>query len=336
MGIKHLNKFLMSNCSKRAISKINFASLFGKTLAIDTSIYIYKFIGDGSLIENMYMFISILKKHNITPIFVFDGKPPEEKKDLINHRKNKKQEAENEYNEIKQKIETQTELDDKEVRELEQKMETLKKQFVRIKQTDIDTTKEILSAYGIKYLESDGEADVLCAKLVLSEKVWGCVSDDMDMFLYGCNRVIRQVSLLNQTCYLYKLDVILKELEMPMNIFRQIMVISGTDYNIGDKTNLDETIKWYYEYQKYIYNISRYCQKPVFHTEYSFFEWLNKNTKYIDSYEKLMKTYGMFIFYDFIDIRQYDEFIEKNKELTIKDINVAKLYEILREDGFIV
>jgi len=124
MGIKHLNKFLMSNCSKKAISKINFASLFGKTLAIDTSIYIYKFIGDGSLIENMYMFISILKKHNITPIFIFDGKHHEEKKDLINHRKKKKQEAENEYNEIKQKIETQTELDDKEVRELEQKMET--------------------------------------------------------------------------------------------------------------------------------------------------------------------------------------------------------------------
>ncbi len=336
MGIKHLNKFLMSNCSKRAISKINFASLFGKTLAIDTSIYIYKFIGDGSLIENMYMFISILKKHNITPIFVFDGKPPEEKKDLITRRKNKKQEAETEYNEIKLKIEMESELNEKEIRELEQKMEILKKQFVRIRQTDIDTTKEILRSYGIKYLESEGEADVLCAKLVLSEKVWGCISDDMDMFLYGCNRVIRQVSLLNQTCYLYKFDIILKELEMPMNIFRQIMVISGTDYNIGDKTNLDETIKWYYEYQKYIYNMSRYCQKNVTHTEYSFFEWLNKNTKYIDDYGKLIKTYDMFIFYDFMDVRQYDEIIEKNQNLTIRDINMAKLYEILREDGFIV
>lgn len=335
MGIKNLNKFLLSNCSKKAISKTPFSSFFGKTLAIDTSIYIYKFIGDGSLIENMYLFISILKKNNITPIFVFDGKPPDEKKDLITYRKNKKQEAENEYNDIKTKIENKESLDEKHIKEMESKMETLKKQFVRITQSDINITKELLKSYGIQYLEASGEADVLCAKLVLSEKVWGCISDDMDMFLYGCNRVIRQVSLLNQTCYLYKLDNILKDLDMTMNIFRQIMVISGTDYNIKDKTNLQETIKWYYEYQKYIYNMPWILQNEKT-DKYIFFNWLIKNTKYVDNYENLIKIYDMFIFYDFLDIRQYDEIIEKNAELTRNNIDFEKLHSILREDGFIL
>ncbi len=337
MGIKNLNKFLLNNCSKKAIHKISFSSFSGKTLAIDTSIYMYKFIGDGSLIENMYMFISIFKKYNITPIFIFDGKPPDEKKELISNRKNKKQEAENEYNNLKLQIAMSSELNEKDMREIETKMENLKKQFVRIKQTDIDTTKELLKSYGLKYLDAEGEADVLCAKLVLSEKVWGCVSDDMDMFLYGCNRVIRQVSLMNQTCYIYKLDIILKELEMSINIFRQIMVISGTDYNISEKTNLNETIKWYYEYQKYLFYLPpslNPANKPE--NRYGFFEWLSKHTKYIDDYANLIKIYDMFIFYDFMDIRQYDEIIEKNQELTIKDINMVKLYEILREDGFIL
>lgn len=101
MGIKYLNKFLLNNCSKNSIKKVSFSFFSGKTIVIDTSIYIYKFVGEDSLIENMYLLISIFKKYNITPLFVFDGKPPIEKKELLIYRKNKKQDAEDEYNEIK-------------------------------------------------------------------------------------------------------------------------------------------------------------------------------------------------------------------------------------------
>ena len=80
MGIKNLNRFLLDNCNKKSIKKFHLKQLENKKVVIDTSIYLYKFIADDSLLENMYLFISIMKSYNIEPIFVFDGKPPAEKK----------------------------------------------------------------------------------------------------------------------------------------------------------------------------------------------------------------------------------------------------------------
>ena len=60
MGIKYLNKYLHEKCSKNTISKIHLKKISGKTLVIDTSIYLYHFLGENALMENMYLLISIL------------------------------------------------------------------------------------------------------------------------------------------------------------------------------------------------------------------------------------------------------------------------------------
>lgn len=80
MGIKYLNKFLRENVSKHAIKCIPIRELSGKKIAIDISIYMFKFLGDNSLVESMYIMLALFRHHQITPIFVFDGKPPAEKK----------------------------------------------------------------------------------------------------------------------------------------------------------------------------------------------------------------------------------------------------------------
>ena len=100
MGIKHLNKFLRENC-KNSIKCISMSELSGKKIAIDISIYLYKYVGDDSLIENMYLMISIFRYYNITPIFIFDGKPPTEKKELLKRRRENKLDAEKEYNRLR-------------------------------------------------------------------------------------------------------------------------------------------------------------------------------------------------------------------------------------------
>ena len=62
---------------------------------------------------------------------------------------------------------------------------------------------------GISYIEADGEADKWCAKLVLSGKAYACISEDMDMFAYGCPFVLRYVSLCKHNAILYDLEGIL-------------------------------------------------------------------------------------------------------------------------------
>jgi hypothetical protein len=106
------------------------------------------------------------------------------------------------------------------------------------------------------------------------------------------------------------------------------MVVSGTDYNIGDNTDLFETIKWYYEYQKYrIYNKNKNIE-PINDTRI-FYEWLIKNTKYIENYENLNKIYDMFLLDNVVDIDP------PNKPSNYV-CDMKKLYDILREDGFVV
>ena len=80
MGIQYLNRYLLDHCSKTSIQKINFSGLSGKTIVVDASIYLYKYVGEDALIENIYLLVSILLYYNIIPVFVFDGKPPEEKR----------------------------------------------------------------------------------------------------------------------------------------------------------------------------------------------------------------------------------------------------------------
>jgi len=58
MGIKYLNRFLKEN----ALSSIRFCNLSefsGKKIAVDISIYMYRFAGDNTLIENMYSMLSV-------------------------------------------------------------------------------------------------------------------------------------------------------------------------------------------------------------------------------------------------------------------------------------
>ena len=79
MGIKHLNRFLKETASS-SMKFINLNQLSGKKIAVDISIYMYRYAADDNLIENMYLMLSVFRYYNIIPIFVFDGKPPAEKR----------------------------------------------------------------------------------------------------------------------------------------------------------------------------------------------------------------------------------------------------------------
>ena len=71
MGIKHLNKFLRNEC-QNSIKITSISDLSGKKIAVDISIYLYKFASDDSLIENMYLMLSVFRHYNVIPIFIFD------------------------------------------------------------------------------------------------------------------------------------------------------------------------------------------------------------------------------------------------------------------------
>ena len=74
MGIKHLNRFFKENAGE-SMKFISIADLSGKKIAVDISIYMYKYASDDILIENIYLMLSVFRHYNVIPIFIFDGKP---------------------------------------------------------------------------------------------------------------------------------------------------------------------------------------------------------------------------------------------------------------------
>ena len=288
MGIKHLNRFLREE-AQDSIKFISLAELSGKKIAIDISIYMYKYASEGTLLENMYLMLSTLRYYEIIPVFIFDGKQPPEKKELLQKRKEDKQEAEKEYNQLKKQLENKT-IDDVEKQEVVNNMDILKKKFIHIGKNEIDSVKRLIRAYGGTYYDAPGEADELCASLVIKNKVWACLSEDMDMFVYGCNRVLRYLSLLNKTVVLYDTKDILNSLGITQKELREICVISGTDYNYNENKTDDNSKK-----ESSLYKTLAYFKK--YHKENSvlgFYEWLRENTDYIQDYENLLNIYNLF------------------------------------------
>lgn len=319
MGIKNLNRFLKENCSKNSIRKINLNQLQSKTIVIDASIYMYKYIAENALIENMYLLISLLLTNNITPLFVFDGKPPPEKYALLQQRRVLKKTAEDKYNELMMEYRDE-ELDPDKKTLLFQEMKNLKNQFVRLNENDKNKVKELLDAYGVMYYVSPGEADDICAYMVITGKAWACLSDDMDMFVYGCPRVIRNISLLNKTVLFYDTNNILADLSMTEEHFKQILVLSGTDYNIYEKTDLDTTIELYTKYMNQLVtkNIS---------SNISFYQWIMQTSEYINNVEKLNKICELF---KINHIKELDEI-----NISLKRRNSQELHSIMEKEGFV-
>lgn len=325
MGIKNLNRYFLNHCSENSISKKSLSDFRNKVVVIDTSIYLYKFVETGALIEGFYHMISIFRKYHIIPVFVFDGKPPAEKKDLLEKRRLEKQDAEQKYNALHQKLEIATQETKEKELEIKHELEMLKKRFVRIKHTDIEVVKELMTAYGVHYIESYGESDQLCAYLVKKAYAWACVSDDMDMFVYGCPRVIRHISLMNHTGVLYDTNSILFELNITYSTFRDLMVLSGTDYNLSDSamTNLTETMNWFEQYKH-----SMSCL--------DFYDWVSNNGDYIRDKTHLEKTREMFDLTKFSVLHQNEIRAIISKIPFRNDvIHHDKLRALLETDGFI-
>ena len=170
------------------------------------------------------------------------------------------------------------------------------------------------------YYEAPGEADELCAYLCIKGKVWGCLSEDMDMFVYGCPRVIRYLSLLNNSMVVYDQKEILQLLNMNQQDLREICVLSGTDYNIHNNCKsltLYQSVSIFNKYKKS-------------NSGDDFYSWVLNNTKYIEDYELLIKINKMFSLEDDSSLKMFDLIVLKNGSFDRKEI-----IDLLMKEGFI-
>ena len=232
MGIRSLTA-LIKQKSPGSIETKALYSLSGKRVAIDTSIFLYKSLSNyrynGEYLRNkddkivshivgiFYKTIQYLSV-GITPIYIFDGKPPIEKNDVLVERSKKA--AEN-------KILSEKSVNPDEVLKYE-------KNSIRVKQHHINDIKNLFNLMGVSYIHPDGEAEAYASELCRIGYVDYVVTEDMDTLVFGCPRMIRncldKTIKRNDVISVINLEILLKDFNMNMKEFIDMCILCGCDY----------------------------------------------------------------------------------------------------------
>jgi flap endonuclease-1 len=229
MGIKNLNTLIESN-SQNGICKRHLSSFAGKVLAIDTNVYLYKYLyGKSNHIDGMFFMINKFKKFGITPIFVLDGKPPEEKLDTIKNRRLIKDRLEERLSLLK--IEIKGLANDGDIQEIQKEIDMIEKKIIYVNRNVIEKTKTLFDLMGVVYIEADCEAEHYCSKLCNSDIVDGVVSEDMDTIACGSKLVIRNFTNRDDNVETYYFNDILYDFELSNASFIDLCILLGNDYN---------------------------------------------------------------------------------------------------------
>ncbi|PIA40764.1 hypothetical protein AQUCO_02400079v1 [Aquilegia coerulea] len=240
MGIKGLTKLLADNAPK-GMKEHKFESFFGRKIAIDASMSIYQFLivvgrsgtemltneaGEvTSHLQGMFSRTIRLLEAGIKPAYVFDGKPPDLKKQELAKRYSKRADA---TEDLAAAIETGDKED----------IEKFSKRTVKVTKQHNDDCKKLLRLMGVPVIEAPSEAEAECAALCKSGKVYAVASEDMDSLTFGAPKFLRH--LMDPSS---RKIPILEELNLSMDQFIDLCILCGCDYcdsirGIGGQTAL--------------------------------------------------------------------------------------------------
>lgn len=188
MGIKSLTQTIKKNAPD-SITNQNLYKLSGKKVAVDASLIIYQQLlsnkkgffrnKEGKITNHItglfYKIINYLSL-NIELLFVFDGKPPENKDLCIQARKEKSLKA-------KQSME---------LSKNEEEKQKLERMSTRVTKEMVDDVKHLLNFLGVSYIHPEvGEGEAYASELCRMGVVDYVLTEDMDTMAYGCPKLIR-------------------------------------------------------------------------------------------------------------------------------------------------
>jgi flap endonuclease-1 len=307
MGIKNLKGFIKKN-APGAFSEINIKKLSGSTICIDSSILLYKFRymynSDNFHILGFLNKVIELLSYRIIPVFVFDGKPPEAKREtLIKRTENK--------NKLKERIDTL--LKEREIAggpefidsdsEIENNSDALDREISQLQKNLLCVTKKhteevmvFLKSIGIPVVLAISEAEEYCAFLEKNKYVDYILTEDSDSLTFGGNKVLFNIPKDRRNFCLCNLQLILKELNLKYCEFIDFCILCGCDYTckipkVGPVAALN-IIKAHGSIEVFILKNTKYNIPENFNYLVAR-ELFNKN----DSYPKLsyeLNTFGRF------------------------------------------
>ncbi len=158
------------------------------------------------------------------------------------------------------------------------------KRTIVMKKYYINDWIEILELLGLPVIKASGEADPLCAYLLKNNpNIYGIISDDSDMLVFGASRLMRKSH--NQHFTIIELKKLIDKIEMLVSLefgkytrfttddLINFSILLGTDYGTFNLnchyTDAFDLLKFY------IWNDKNY-KKIIFPEDYEYFEIIKK------------------------------------------------------------
>lgn len=118
---------------------------------------------------------------------------------------------------------------------LQEKLQKAKRDSDEVTQTMISDVQELLRRFGIPYITAPMEAEAQCAELSRLGLVDGIVTDDSDCFLFGGDKVYK--NMFNQKNYVecYFSSELESRLGLDQNKLIELALLLGSDYTEGIK-----------------------------------------------------------------------------------------------------
>ena len=333
MGIKNLRALLNSKCN-HVIQQRNLSCYNGMIVGIDLSIFLYKYLYNNSdHIEGLTRLILRLLRNNIIPIFVFDGKPPPEKGEILMERRLKK-----EFMHMKKEIyeliikfkefpidvvtnlinmyikknndlfkidqEHIHDMKNKSIEEIKEEIDKINRKIINIKSTHIQSAKKLFSLFGISYIDTECEAERMLAFMSKNNMIDACITEDMDILAGGGKIFLKNFNADKNIVDEYCLEGILETLELTHDEFIDLCILSGCDYTpkIGGMGSLS-AFKLVKKYKK-IENIL-----PEIRTNIKYI--VPENFNYQDARRLFHNTFDIKILKDVLPVKLKEPNLEK-------------------------
>jgi flap endonuclease-1 len=257
MGISGINKLLKSYAPK-AFFKMHISDLYGKRVAIDACNWMYNnmSIARKRIIEKNFVctekinedlvrkewfnlligFILRWTDNNVTPVFIFDGEAPKEKKEIKEKRRLSKTNTKKKIDSLYEKIGDGKNVTESMISDLKKEL----RNYNVINGKDFNLFKEFIHGIGIPSIQAVSECEHLCSMLCVEGKVAAVFSSDTDNLVYGCPLMITKMVEYNTHHNMNKktielecvrLDNALSGLNISHPEYVDLCILCGCDYN---------------------------------------------------------------------------------------------------------
>lgn len=228
MGIKNLMQ-IIKKYAPTSLKLTKITDYQNKIIAIDANLMIYKMIFairmngydliyDGIIVTHLYTLLQKIKgfiKYNITPVFVFDGVPPQIKEGTLKQRKEF-------FNFMQQKYY-------KAVTQDEKKKYYFTKSDITL--DEINECMELIRLFNYTIIESPEEADSQMADLIIKKKVDYIATDDMDILIFGGSVILKNFTVSDKKkIQEINLSTFKKETQLSQSQLIDLGILLGCDY----------------------------------------------------------------------------------------------------------